>query len=194
MLSWWNRLAKAALPVMLVVVSIAYPLIVFVAHADLPPLAFAAGACALLGARAFSSQSHWSRRMRRPMLGAIALIAALALLDSTMAAKAYPVALSGGLALLFGSSLWRPHSLVEQIAELGGDHLSPAARRYCRRVTLVWTIWLVINTLISAGLAIAGSLAAWTLWTGVISYVVIGLIFSGEFLLRRLLRRRHAAG
>jgi uncharacterized membrane protein len=82
---------------------------------------------------------------------------------------------------------------VERFAELSGDVLSPAGRRYCRRVTLVWSIWLALNTAVSAGLALAGSLAAWTLWTGLIAYVVTGAIFGGEFMLRRMLRRRHAA-
>lgn len=193
MLSWRNRLT-AALPILLIVLSAAYPIIVFVANAGVPPLVFATGACALLGLRAFSGSSLWNAALRRPILIAIALIGGLALLDSAIAAKAYPVVLSGGLAVLFGVSLVQPRCLVERIAELNGDALSAAARLYCWRVTLVWTVWLVINAMISAGLAVAGSLAAWALWTGFISYVVMGLIFSGEFLLRRLLRRRHAAG
>ncbi|HEY1360768.1 MAG TPA: hypothetical protein VGF60_00910 [Xanthobacteraceae bacterium] len=157
------------------------------------PLAFAAGACILLAVRAFWGEQHWSRELRAPLLVAIVLIAGLALLDGALAAKAYPVVLSAGLALLFGLSLRQPRSLVERFAELSGDVLSPAGRRYCRRVTLVWSIWLALNTAVSAGLALAGSLAAWTLWTGLIAYVVTGAIFGGEFMLRRMLRRRHAA-
>jgi len=193
MLSWRNSAIRAALPVMLIGVSAAYPAIVFVADKKVTPLAFAAVACALLAARAFLGERHWSRELRTPLLAAIFLIAGLALLDGALAAKAYPVVLSAGLALLFGLSLRQPRSLVERFAELSGDVLSPAGRRYCRRVTLVWTIWLTLNTVVSAVLALAGSLAAWTLWTGAIAYVVTGAIFGGEFLLRRVLRRRHAA-
>jgi uncharacterized membrane protein len=194
MLSWRNSGIRAALPAVLVAVSAAYPVMVFVADEKVTPLAFAAVACILLGVRAFvGEQQHWSRELRGPLLVAIAVIAGLALLDGALAAKAYPVVLSAGLAVLFGLSLRQPYSLVERFAELSGDVLSPAGRRYCRRVTLVWAIWLALNTVVSAALAMAGSLAAWTLWTGVIAYVVTGMIFGGEFALRRTLRRRHAA-
>jgi uncharacterized membrane protein len=193
MLSWRNNRIRAALPAILIAVSAAYPIMLFVADTKVTPLAFAAGACVLLGVRAFLGEQHWSRELRAPLLAAIVMIAGLALLDGALAAKAYPVVLSAGLALLFGLSLRQPRSLVERIAELSGDVLSPAARRYCRRVTLVWAIWLALNTMISAALALAGSLAAWTLWTGLIAYVVTGVIFGGEFVLRRALRRRHAA-
>jgi uncharacterized membrane protein len=83
--------------------------------------------------------------------------------------------------------------LVERIAELHGDVLSPTARRYCRRVTMVWTLWLVMNTLIAAALALAGSVAAWALWTGFVFYLITGLLFAGEMVLRRLLQRKHTA-
>jgi uncharacterized membrane protein len=194
MLSWRNNGIRVALPATLIAVSAAYPVMVFVADKQVTPLAFAAGACVLLATRAFlGARQHWSRELRGPLLVAIALIAGLGLLDGALAARAYPVVVSGGLALLFGMSLWQPRSLVERFAELSGDVLSPAGRRYCRRVTLVWAIWLAINTAVSGVLALAGSLAAWTLWTGVIAYVVSGIIFGSEFVLRRMLRRRHAA-
>lgn len=194
MLSWRNSGIRAALPATLVAISAAYPFIIFAADKKVTPLALAAGACVLLAARAFlGGQRHWSRELRGPLLAAIVLIAGLALLDGALAAKAYPVVLSAGLALLFGLSLRQPRSLVERFAELSGDVLSPAGRRYCRHVTLVWATWLALNAVISAVLALAGSLAAWTLWTGGIAYVVTGVIFGGEFVLRRMLRRRHAA-
>src|SRR6266508_297666 len=99
MLSLHSRLSRAALPVLLIGISAAYPIIVFVANAKVPPLAFAAGACALLGLRALSGSSHWSGAIRYPLLAAIALIAGLALLDDTVAAKAYPAVLSCGFAI-----------------------------------------------------------------------------------------------
>src|SRR5262245_29471997 len=122
MLSWRNSGLRAALPATLIAVSATYPVLVFVADKKVTPLAFAAGACILLAARVFlGEQQHWSRELRGPLLVAIIVIAGLALLDGTLAAKAYPVVLSAALALLFGLSLRQPRSLVERFAELSGD-------------------------------------------------------------------------
>jgi uncharacterized membrane protein len=192
MLSWRNR-AVGLLSSLLIVLSIAYPFVIFAVGADVPPFTFVVAACVLLGLRAVVRPPRWIGTLRWPAAVAIAIIGGLALLDSTIAAKAYPVVVSGGFALLFGASLWRAPSLVERIAELHGDVLSPTARRYCRRVTMVWTLWLVMNTLIAAALALAGSVAAWALWTGFVFYLITGLLFAGEMVLRRLLQRKHTA-
>ena len=194
MLSSRNKLARAALSGLMIALSIAYPLAFFVLGTKVPAIWFALAACGLLFLRAVQGPlPSDGPPVRFSMIGAIALIIGLAHVDSEVAAKAYPVVVSGGLAFLFGASLWRPPSLVERMAELGGETLSPAIRRYCRRVTMVWALWLIINTFIAAALAIVGSLEAWALWTGLLSYLVIGLIFAVEFILRRFLRRRHAA-
>jgi uncharacterized membrane protein len=193
MLSSRNKWARIALSGLVIALSIAYPLVVFALEARVPAIAFALAACGLLFLRAVQSPLPTDRSIRFSMIAAIVLIAGLAQVDSQMAAKAYPVVISGGLAFLFGASLWRPPSLVERMAELGGETLSPAIRLYCRRVTMVWALWLAINTLIAAALALFGSLEAWALWTGLLSYLVMGLIFAVEFTLRRFVRRRHAA-
>jgi uncharacterized membrane protein len=193
MLSSWNKWPRVALSGFVIALSIAYPLVVFALEARVPAIAFALAACGLLFLRAVQSPLPTDRSIRLSMIAAIVLIVGLALVDGQVAAKAYPVVISGGLAFLFGASLWRSSSLVERMAELGGETLSPAIRLYCRRVTMVWALWLTINTLIAAALALFGSLEAWALWTGFLSYLVMGLIFAAEFTLRRFLRRRHAA-
>ena len=193
MLSSRNKWHRVALSGFVIALSIAYPLVVFALEARVPAIAFALAACGLLFLRAVQSPLPTGRPIRFAMIAAIVLIVGLALVDGQVAAKAYPVVISGGLAFLFGASLWRPPSLVERMAELGGETLSPAIRLYCRRVTMVWALWLAINTLIAAALALFGSLEAWALWTGFLSYLVMGLIFAVEFTLRRLVRRRHAA-
>jgi uncharacterized membrane protein len=178
---------------LMIALSVAYPLIFFALGTKVQAIWFALAACGILTIRAFQRPILRTMPVRFSMIGAIALIIGLAHVDSEIAAKTYPVVVSGGLAFMFGSSLWRSTSLVEKMAELSGETMSPAIRRYCRRVTAVWALWLVINTLIAAALAVFGSLGAWALWTGLLSYLVMGLIFAIEFILRQLLRRRLAA-
>lgn len=57
---------------------------------------------------------------------------------------------------------------------------------------MVWTVWLVSNAAVAGALALWGSDEAWALWTGLIAYIVMGLLFGGEVLVRRSMRRRHA--
>lgn len=172
--------------------SLLYPGLVYAGRGVVPPLAFVALALALIGLRLALSASPEARLWRPPLAGAAAAVAVLAALDGGLAAKAYPVLLSLGVAALFGASLLRPPSLIERFARLREPDLPPEGRAYCRVVTMVWTVWLLVNALVAAALAVWGSDAAWALWTGVIAYAVMGLLFGGEFLVRHALRRRYA--
>lgn len=175
----------------LVGASLLYPALVYAGRGAVPPLAFVAVALALIGLRLAGSTGP-ARVWRLPLAGAALVIGALALLDGGLAAKAYPVVLSLGTAAVFGLSLVRPPSLIERFARLREPDLPPAGQAYCRVVTMVWTAWLVLNAVIAAALALWGSDEAWALWTGVVAYLVMGALFGGEVLVRRVLRRRAA--
>lgn len=194
MSSWRDRPFAATLSALPVVASVAYPVLFYLLNERIPPIAFVAAACVLLSSRALADRGGWIAALRWPLLVAAGMIAALSWIDAAAAAKAYPVAVSGVLALTFGASLWQSESLVERIARLKNRAMDPAARRYCRRVTLMWTIWLILNALICGFLALAGSLAVWTLWTGLVAYLVMGFLFAGEYMVRRIVLRRHATG
>lgn len=176
----------------LIAAGLLYPALVYAGRAVVPPLAFVAVALALIGARIAACSAPMARVWRLPLAGAAALIALLAALDGTLAAKAYPVVLSLGTAAVFGASLRHPPSLVERFARLREPDLPPEGQAYCRTVTIVWTVWLVLNAAIAGALALWGSDAAWALWTGIIAYVVMGALFGGEVLVRRVVRRRQA--
>ncbi|KAA0678511.1 hypothetical protein [Azospirillum brasilense] len=176
----------------LVVAGALYPALVYGGRALVPPLAFVAVALALIGARIAACSAPEARVWRLPLAAAAALVGLLAALDGALAAKAYPVALSLGTAAVFGASLRQPPSLVERFARLQEPDLPPAGQAYCRTVTMVWTVWLVVNAAVAGALALWGSDEAWALWTGLIAYIVMGALFGGEVLVRRSLRRRHA--
>lgn len=176
----------------LIAASLLYPGLVYVGRAVVPPLVFVALVLALIGARLLATSSPVARVWRLPLAGAATVIALLAVFDGLLAAKAYPVVLSLGTAAVFGASLVRPPSLIERFARLQEPDLPPKGQAYCRTVTIVWTVWLVLNGIIAGGLAVWGSDAVWALWTGVVAYVVIGILFGGEMLVRRVVRRSHA--
>ena len=57
-------------------------------------------------------------------------------------------------------------------------------------MTLVWTVWLLLNALIAGLLGWTGHDAAWAIWTGIVAYVVMALLFLGEIAIRRRIRNK----
>lgn len=159
----------------------------------------------------FTLQSHGVRALVLPLAGlallrfalkrewiwgaAVLLLALLALLTNhSLPVKLYPVVISLSFLAVFGYSLVKPPSFVERIARLREPELPPQAVQYTRRVTFVWCIYFVLNAAVAAGLALWGSDRAWALYSGAVSYVLAGLLFAVEFLVRQYLRRKWRHG
>lgn len=103
--------------------------------------------------------------------------------------RAYPVAVNGIMLVTFLSSLWQGMPIIERLARLRDPDLSPAGIRYTRRVTWAWCGFFTFNGAIACWTALYADLAVWSLYNGVISYLLIALMFAGEWLLRYRLRR-----
>lgn len=146
-------------------------------------------ALGLIGSRLAVSDKTQAHIWRLPLLGGAAALAVLLPLDPWLAARAYPVVLSLGFAMAFAVTLRHPPSLVERLARLREPDLPAEGQVYCRAVTWVWAAWLTANAAIAAGLAAFGSDEAWALWTGLLAYGVMGLLFAGEWVVRRRVRR-----
>jgi uncharacterized membrane protein len=96
----------------------------------------------------------------------------------------YPVMVSAGLLLLFAHSLVYPPTVIERIARLRDPDLSPKGVAYTRRVTVVWAVFFLCNGGAAFYTAIATSAETWALYNGFVAYVLIGLVFGVEFLVR----------
>ena len=105
----------------------------------------------------------------------------------------YPVAVNLIMLTLFATSLKGEQSLVERLARLQDPELSPRAVRYTRQVTQAWCLFFVVNGTIAAATALYGDLKLWTLWNGLLSYIALGVMFGGEYLLRQRLQARDPA-
>ncbi len=189
MRSWRARLG-GVLSALAVAASVAYPFAVYFADDRIGPLVFVAAAIALIALRLVALRAEEARRWRMPLLVVASLLLLLASIDLDFATRSYPLLLSLAAAGLFGWSLLRPPSLIERLARIRQPDLPPAAQRYCRRVTVIWTCWLVCNAGVAGALAAWGSVAQWALWTGVVFYVVSGALLAGEYAVRHLVRRR----
>lgn len=182
--------------VLAIVGGLAYPLLVYFGMSRLPPGAIVLAGLGLIGLRLLGTWRSERQIAGAGMLAfacAAAGLAALLLLAPRMAALAYPIAVSLATAAIFGLSLLHPPSVVERIVRIREPELPPHGVAYARRVTAVWTLFLIANAMISAASAAWGSLETWTLWNGLISYVLMGTLFAGEMGVRWVVRRRHAA-
>jgi len=76
--------------------------------------------------------------------------------------------------------------LITRIADSINGPLSPAQLRYTRGVTWVWSLSLAAILLTSLCLMLFWSKEAWSLFANFISYLLLGVLFLGEFLVRRV--------
>jgi uncharacterized membrane protein len=174
----------------LLVVSVAYPVVVYLALGHVGPRWIALLLVVLALARAWVTRElFW--------LGAAAVAMVLAaasfLGDFWGPLKLYPALVNGVMFGLFAMSLWRGPSVVERLARLREPDFPPAAVAYTRRVTQVWCGFFVVNGLVAAATALWASTAVWTLYNGLLSYVAMGALMGGEWLVRQRVRARIAA-
>jgi uncharacterized membrane protein len=64
-----------------------------------------------------------------------------------------------------------------------------AAIAYTRKVTIAWSLFFAVNGLIAWYTAVFASFDTWALYNGAVAYVLIGLMFTAEWLIRRRVKR-----
>lgn len=103
--------------------------------------------------------------------------------------KFYPVAVNATLLFVFARSLREGTPVVERLARLQDPELPVAAVRYTRRVTWVWCVFFLLNGLAALYTVIFASFEQWAWYNGGVAYVLIGLLFCGEWLVRQRVKR-----
>ncbi len=98
-----------------------------------------------------------------------------------------PLLIIGGLLVLFASSLLPGREpLISRIAEfIDGAPLSAEKRRYTRTVTVVWSGFFVLLLVELLWLGRFASLEVWSWFANVFNYGLMGLLMTGEYLVRR---------
>jgi uncharacterized membrane protein len=124
-------------------------------------------------------------------MGGTLLLLILALWsNAVLPLKLYPVWVNAAMLGIFGYSLISPPSMVERLARIGEPDLPAEAIGYTRHVTQVWCVFFAVNGAIALATAIWASSAVWLLYNGLIAYVLMGLMFAGEYCVRRHVKRR----
>lgn len=182
-----NRLRAAAL----LVLSLAYPLLVYLAMGRFEPrwMALLLFVLALLRAAA-TRQPVWLAASAGA--GLLALLATV--FNQALPLKLYPALVNAVLLAVFAVSLRFPPSAVERIARLSEPDLPPHAIAYTRRVTQVWCGFFVLNGTLALATALWASERTWALYNGLLAYVMMGVLFAAEWCIRQRVRAAHGHG
>lgn len=97
------------------------------------------------------------------------------------------------LALFFGRTLLGTgDALITGMARfIYGDALSARKVRYTRQVTVAWTVFFVVNALVSTGLFLWAPPAVWSAHANLLTGPLIALMFLVEYLVRKRLLPPH---
>ncbi|MBD8871376.1 hypothetical protein [Rhodanobacter sp. DHB23] len=172
--------------ILLPLVGVLYPFLVYAGMTTVSPRAFA---LVLAAAWLLRAPFLWREPGGRWMLGvALGYCVLLAVGGESSLLRWYPTLISLFLLSAFGLSLVVGPPVVERIARASDPGLPDAAIPYTRKVTWVWVGFFVFNATVSAALTLWAPLAWWTLYNGLLAYLLMGVLFAGEWLLRRRLR------
>jgi uncharacterized membrane protein len=133
-------------------------------------------------------QSFASKKVSTKLLKASLSIGLLlgAYYVQTITAKVLPVLIQLMLMYFFGRTLLKGKgpSFIESFVRLEFPEFPPGVSRYCRQLTLMWTVFFAFNAAMCVLLALWGEDVWWTLYNGVFIYLMIGVLMIGEYIFR----------
>ncbi len=108
--------------------------------------------------------------------------------NSEFALKLYPVVVNISFFAVFAYSLIKPPSVITLVASLK-EELNDKAIAYTIKVTKVWCFFFIINGSIASYTVFAQDKSYWLIYNGFISYLLMGMLVAGEWLIRRRQRK-----
>jgi uncharacterized membrane protein len=125
------------------------------------------------------------------------------LTDSSLVLKLYPALADLVYVTIFGTSLYIPPPLVFYFIEIfdkifnkslnksiKGKLTPKQVEQYCRRATIAWCLFFVLDAMIAIFTVFWTSEFIWGLYNGGISYVAMGLLLVGEFVMLKIIEKR----
>ena len=118
--------------------------------------------------------------------------------------KLYSVVINATLLVVFGPTLFLEPNIIFRFATLADKSISGSSyenqvRLYCKKVTIVWCCFFILNGTTAVITTFADKLfnlsseearKVWAVYNGGISYVLMGTLFVVEFIIRKLVDRK----
>ena len=169
--------------VLLFILSMTYPLLWYYGRERGVFLGLAAAMCVLWLIRALV-QKNRSQQWVSWLLASFFMVVLVCQKPDSM--YWYPVVVSLLMLGIFGTSLFSKQTIIERLARLQYPDLPLAGVQHTRRVTQIWCVFFIFNASIAAGLVWLDQHDWWAIYTGVVSYVLMGGLFVGEWLYRKM--------
>ncbi len=182
---WFAGLLKGGIVSILLI----YPFLIYVAVSGgyIRMAGMVVAAAAILQVLA-SSRAH--RRSVHTVAfqatGIIILAILSALFDTPVFILHLPVFISCFLLVTFCWSLRHPPCMIERYAMLFKQEFSEEEQSYLKKTTCLWMVFFIVNASITEVIILMGKLDWWALYAGLISYLIMGCLFAGEYIVRRV--------
>lgn len=163
----------------LVLASIAYPLVLFFWQEN-TTLIFGV-LCVLWMLRAYFE----SGKKRQVCLSAGIFFAICAIFRSVNLALLYPSIVSLGFLAVFFYSL-KSEAIITKIARLKEKNIDEKVVSYTRGLTKIWCLFFVFNAIFAFVLSCFENKIYWSIYCSFISYILMGFLFFGEILYRKV--------
>lgn len=171
----WSRI--------LIILIVGYPLAVYIGLQNWPPRNVAVILIVVLSIR-LSFLHRRSLDFYQVLMGVLLAISAIGW-NLAIPLKLYPVLINSMLLGIFAYSLYMPPTIIERLARIKYPILSPKGIAYARRVTQVWCLFFLLNSIVALYTALYASMHLWVLYNGFIGYLLMGGLFMGEWLVRK---------
>jgi len=161
-----------------------YPLIVFFGLQWVEPAYIALALVCIAGLRFYNTKATTNIPFIKVAgINIIILLMLSFFSNSSFLLKLYPVVMSLSFLSIFVYSIIKPPTVITLIAG-ARDKLTVNAVEYTKKVTKVWCVFFLFNGVI-AFITIFLSDEIWALYNGLISYVLMGVLFLGEWIVRK---------
>ncbi|GHU67280.1 hypothetical protein FACS189447_09330 [Spirochaetia bacterium] len=109
--------------------------------------------------------------------------------------KLYPALADLVYLTIFGTSLFIPPTIVYSFINVFDKKLNEHLEKvyfenYCRKCTVYWCVFFILDCIVSLITALFESDLAWGIYNGGITYVLMGLLFVGEYVIIKVIEKR----
>lgn len=200
---------KSFLKVFIAIISILYPVLVFILLVIYKLPVRVISLCVVflalvyfLSSSSVNSKDNPSKKKilfnAKPLISSIVLLAIgviCFITNSSLFLKFYPIVVCFSMLFVFAISIFNKPNIIFRFATLQDKSIKGSVNekrieKYCLKVTFVWCGFFIINSIISASTAIFFDEKIWTIYNCCISYVIMGMIFVIEFIVRSFVNKR----